>query len=59
MISTQYLLILGSTPFFSSRLSIVTGRVALLEAVPKAVTYALPMFNKNLNGVKMVKKENF
>jgi hypothetical protein len=34
---------LGSTPFFSSRLSMVTGRVAAEEAVPNAVVSALPM----------------
>jgi hypothetical protein len=34
--------------FFSSRLLMVTGSVAELEAVPKAVTRALPMFATNL-----------
>ena len=32
--------ILGSTPFFSSRQLMVTGRVAELEAVPQAVMMA-------------------
>ena len=40
--------ILLSTLFFSSRALMVTGRVAELEAVPKAVTIALPMFAMNL-----------
>ena len=44
-----YLAILGSTSFFSSRLAIVTGSVALLEAVPKAVMYALLMLPRNLD----------
>ena len=40
--------ILLSTLFFSSRALMVTGRVAELEAVPKAVTIAFPMFAMNL-----------
>jgi hypothetical protein len=44
----QYLLILGSMWFFCSRLLMVTGREAELDAVPKAVTSALPMFATNL-----------
>jgi hypothetical protein len=34
--------------FFCSRLLMVTGREAELDAVPKAVTSALPMFATNL-----------
>ena len=44
-----HLLIRGSTPFFSSRVLIVTGRVAELDAVPNAVTYTFPILAKNLD----------
>jgi hypothetical protein len=47
-VDSRHLLILGSMWFFSSRLLMVTGSVAELEAVPKAVTKALPMFATNL-----------
>jgi hypothetical protein len=47
-VDSRHLLILGSMWFFSSRLLMVTGSVAELEAVPKAVTRALPMFATNL-----------
>ena len=40
--------ILLSTLFFSSKALMVTGRVAELEAVPNAVTIALPMFAMKL-----------
>ncbi len=53
-----YLAILESTPFFSSRRLMVTGRVALDEAVPKAVVKALVMLAMNRNGswrVQMLK----
>ena len=43
------LAILGSTPFFSSRALIVTGRVAELDAVPNAVAKGFPMLAINLN----------
>jgi hypothetical protein len=46
--TVRYLLILGSMLFFVSRLLIVTGSEAELEAVPNAVTKALPMFATNL-----------
>lgn len=42
--------ILASTLFLVSKLSIVTGKVAEDEAVPKAVVKALPMFRMNRNG---------
>ena len=48
LVSNNNLEILLSTLFFSSRALMVTGRVAELEAVPKAVTIALPMFAMNL-----------
>ena len=38
----------GSTPFFSSRRFIVTGKVAEDEAVPKAVVKALVILAINL-----------
>ena len=47
MITTD-LEILLSTLFFSSKALMVTGRVAELEAVPNAVTIALPMLAMNL-----------
>ena len=40
--------ILLSTLFFSSKALMVTGRVAELEAVPNAVTIALPILAMNL-----------
>ena len=39
---------LDLTLFFSSKALMVTGRVAELEAVPNAVTIALPMLAMNL-----------
>ena len=47
--------IFRSTPFFSSRQFMVTGRVAKLEAVPQAVVRAPDMFLMNLNGRLLVK----
>ena len=49
--------IFGSTPFFSSRQFMVTGRVAELEAVPQAVVRAPDMFFMNLNGRLLVNIE--
>ena len=43
-----HLEILLSTRFFSSKELMVTGKVAELEAVPKAVTMAFPMLEMNL-----------
>ena len=42
--------ILGSTPFFSSSKFIVTGNVAVEDAVPKAVVKALVILAMNLKG---------
>ena len=42
--------ILGSTPFFSSSKFIVTGNVAVEDAVPKAVVKAFVILAMNLNG---------
>ena len=41
--------IFGSTPFFSSRALIVTGRVAELDAVPNAVAKGFPILAINLD----------
>ena len=43
-----------STLFFSSRQLIVTGNVAELEAVPKAVTRAFPILSINLKYVSIM-----
>ena len=51
--------ILGSTPFLTSRLSIVTGKVAEDEAVPKAVVKAFIMFMMNLNGKVRVTRAKY
>ena len=40
----------GSTEFLASNIRKVTGRVAVLEAVPNAVVRALDMLAINLNG---------
>ena len=40
----------GSTPFFSSSKFMVTGNVAVEEAVPKAVVKAFVIFAMNVNG---------
>ena len=40
----------GSTPFLVSSRPMVTGSVALLEPVPKAVVKAEVMFARNLKG---------
>ena len=40
----------GSTPFFSSSKFMVTGNVAVEEAVPKAVVKAFVIFAMNANG---------
>ena len=45
---------LESTWFFVSSRLMVTGRVALLEPVPKAVVKAFVMFAMNLNGRVLV-----
>ena len=47
-VTSTHLDILLSTLFFSSKALMVTGRVAELEAVPNAVTIALPMLAMNL-----------
>ena len=46
----SHLTILESILFFSSKQSIVTGRVAELDDVPNAVIMAIPMFPTNLKG---------
>ena len=46
----SHLTTLESTLFFSSKQSIVTGRVAELDEVLNAVIMAMPMFPINLKG---------
>ncbi len=48
----------GSTWFLVSSKLMVTGSVALLEPVPKAVVMAFAMFAINLNGKVLVTTEN-
>ena len=47
---TTHLQTRGSTPFLVSSRPMVTGSVALLEPVPKAVVKAEVMFARNLKG---------